>query len=61
MAPTILCSAKKDKRGYIEQTCPPILERLDIDASDWLVLTTKFEPRFRNLVGSYQNLKDPLK
>ena len=50
---------KEDKRGYVEQSRPAILERLDIDASDWLVLTIKFEPRFRNLVGSYQKFKKP--
>ncbi len=48
---------REDKRGYIEQNCPPILERLDIDESDWLILTTKFESRFKSLVGSYQKLK----
>lgn len=49
---------REDKRGYIDNSLSPILDRLDITSKDWLVLTTKFETRFKSLVGCTQRLKD---
>ena len=48
---------REDKRGYIEQSQPSILERLDIQTDDWLILTTQFESRFKSLVGCYRRLQ----
>lgn len=38
-------------------TTPPILDRLEIDLQQWSYLTTKFESRFKTLVGAAQNLR----
>ena len=43
---------RDDKRGFISQSQLPILDRLGIEESVWLVLTTKFESRFKSLVGA---------
>ncbi len=48
---------RDDKRGAIPATLPPILERLDIDPKQWLFMTTKFESRFKSLVGCAYKLK----
>lgn len=48
---------RDDKRGAIPASLPPILERLEIDAKQWLILTTKFESRFKRLVGCANQLK----
>ncbi|WP_189400208.1 transposase [Arenicella chitinivorans] len=45
-------SVRRDKRGAISEKLPPILERLDLDAASWLILTTEFEKRFQSWVGS---------
>jgi hypothetical protein len=42
---------REDKRGYIEDN-HPILERLAIDAEQWLTLTTEFEQHFTHAVGA---------
>jgi REP element-mobilizing transposase RayT len=43
---------REDKRGYIPEHIPPILQRLDMDARHWLYLTKNFEGPFKNLVGA---------
>jgi REP element-mobilizing transposase RayT len=43
---------RDDKRGAIIQSLPPILERLSLDHEAWGQLTTQFEHRFGNWVGS---------
>ena len=48
---------REDKRGHIDNRYPSILDRLDISSSEWLILTTKFESRFKNLVGCKEKLK----
>ncbi len=48
---------REGKRGSINQTLPPILDRLDIEPETWLVLVTKFESRFKSLVGAKEVLK----
>ena len=47
---------REDKRGYIDQQHPPILERLDIDSRQWLSLTTQFESRFKSLAGARHSI-----
>jgi hypothetical protein len=34
---------RDDKRGFIDNNCPPILERLSISSKQWLINTTRFE------------------
>ena len=48
---------REDKRGTIDATLPPILERLNIEAKHWLFLTQHFESRFKGLVGTAYQLK----
>ena len=40
------------KRGRINVTLPPILERLALDQDSWHILTTEFEQKFGQWVGS---------
>jgi hypothetical protein len=48
---------REDKRGVIPENLPPILERLNMDASQWCYLTQNFESPFKGLIGSIQKLK----
>jgi len=48
---------KANKRGQIPASTSPILQRLNIDASDWLTMAQQFEGRFGHLVGPIQSLK----
>jgi len=43
---------KPTKRGYIDASLPPRLQRLSLDIDAWKILTTKFEAQFRQGVGS---------
>ena len=43
---------REDKRGAINNKLPLILERLAITPKQWLYLSTRFESRFKNLVGT---------
>jgi hypothetical protein len=47
----------ENKRGYIPENQPPILERLQIDPKHWLYMTQHFESRFKGLVGASHALK----
>jgi hypothetical protein len=47
----------ENKRGYIPDQQPPILERLQVDPKHWLYMTQHFESRFKGLVGSSYALK----
>ena len=38
---------REDKRGYIKQSTPPILERLSVDQQEWLVASSQFEKIFK--------------
>ncbi|WP_051333428.1 hypothetical protein [Aliagarivorans marinus] len=42
---------REDKRGAIDATTSPILERLNIDHQCWLELTTGLEKHFGGVVG----------
>lgn len=48
---------REDKPGYINKNIPPILQRLNINATEWLTLATQFERNFRTFVGSIDQLK----
>ncbi len=41
----------ENKRGYIPDDQPPILDRLQIEPKHWLYMTQNFESRFKGLVG----------
>ena len=43
---------REDKKGYIPEHLPAILQRLDMDARHWIYLTKNFEQPFKNLVGA---------
>jgi len=43
---------REDKRGEINSSLPPILERLSLDRNSWLILATQFERQFGQWVGS---------
>ncbi|MFC1348575.1 MAG: transposase [gamma proteobacterium symbiont of Phacoides pectinatus] len=47
---------REDKRGTIDQALPPILERLHIEAPEWMEMTSGFEERFKTLVGNRQRI-----
>jgi hypothetical protein len=42
---------REDKRGYIESTHFPLLERVNISPENWLKLTTQFTRVFHGAVG----------
>ena len=42
---------RENKRGYIESTHLPLLERVNISAENWLKLTTQFTRVFHGAVG----------
>ena len=48
---------RDDKRGHINNTLPPILERLSFNENAWKVLTTNFEQQFKQWVGSEHIVK----
>ena len=48
---------RDDKRGAIDQSAPPILNRLNIPVEHWLELSTKFEKRFKGIAGSAHSIK----
>ena len=48
---------RDDKRGYINNELPPILDRLNIDPKHWHYMTQHFESHFKGLVGSAYKLK----
>ncbi|MEW8417121.1 MAG: transposase, partial [Candidatus Thiodiazotropha endolucinida] len=47
----------ENKRGYIPDHQPPVLERLQVDPKHWLYMTQHFESRFKGLVGASHALK----
>jgi len=48
---------RDDKRGYIHQNTPAILQRLNMDSKHWLYLTQHFESKLKGMVGSVHKLK----
>ncbi|MEJ2682478.1 MAG: transposase [Gammaproteobacteria bacterium] len=48
---------REDKRGYIPENSPPILERLKIDAKQWFYCAQHFESRFKKFVGKYHSIQ----
>lgn len=48
---------RDDKRGAIPDQLPAILIRLQIDPEQWRALSTRFESRFKVLVGGVQAIR----
>ena len=46
---------REDKRGYIKQSVPPILERLTVDKHTWLININQFEKVFNTRFNRKQN------
>lgn len=49
---------REGKRGTIDATAPPILQRLHISTKHWLELSTNFESRFKGIAGSAQSIRN---
>jgi len=49
--------SRNDKCGKIDANLPPLLNRLNFEAENWLHLSTHFESKLKGLVGSVINLK----
>ena len=47
----------EDKKGYIPDHLPSILQCLDMDARHWLYLTRNFEQPFKGLVGAVHHVR----
>ncbi len=52
---------RDDKRGSIDNSIPPILERLNIDVEHWIYNTRYFESQFKGLVGTAISIKSKFK
>jgi hypothetical protein len=48
---------RDDKRGAMSDSYSPILKQLQIDPAQWLTLTTRFESRFKVLVGASHRVR----
>ena len=51
---------RQGKRGSINQNIPDILDRLGIDPDNWVLATTHFESKFKNIVGLVESLRTAL-
>ena len=47
----------ENKRGFIPNSLPPMLERLQIDPKHWIYMAQQFESKFRGVVGAAHELK----
>ena len=48
---------RDDKRGHIDVSTPPLIDRLNIETQNWLYLTQYFESKLKGLVGAAYKLK----
>ena len=52
---------RADKRGALDASAPPILDRLKMEQKHWLYLTQQFESTFKGMVGRVFKLKQVCK
>lgn len=48
---------RDDKRGHIDKNTPLLLDRLNMEAKNWLFLTQHFESKLKGMVGAANKLK----
>ena len=48
---------RENKRGAISECEPEIMNRLGIDAENWLYITQNFESEFKSIVGAVDEVK----
>ena len=48
---------REDKKGAIATHLPPIIDRLGIETSDWVQLTTAFEKNTKTFVGAESSIE----
>ncbi|WP_283786379.1 transposase [Bermanella sp. WJH001] len=51
---------REDKRGAISKTLPPILQRLNINADNWIEITQTIERNFKGFIGKPDSLNNSL-
>ena len=51
---------REDKRGAISKTLSPILQRLNINADNWIELTQTIEINFNGFIGKPDSLNNSL-
>ena len=49
---------RDDKRGAIDQTLPPILNRLNIESKNWIYSAQYFESSFKQFAGTADKIKN---
>ena len=47
---------REDKRGSIDASLTPILQRIGLSSAQWLAVTTQFETHFKTAVGKEASL-----
>ena len=50
-------SIRVDKKGYIDDSLPPILKRLGLDELTWLDELNQFKTKGKKAIGTIQKLK----
>ena len=51
---------RENKRGAISECEPEIMNRLGIDAENWLYITQNFESEFKSIVGAFDEVKSKI-
>jgi REP element-mobilizing transposase RayT len=51
---------RENKRGAISECEPEIMNRLGIDAENWLYITQNFESEFKGIVGAVDEMKSKI-
>ena len=51
---------RENKRGAISENEPSIMDRLGIDAENWLYIAQNFESEFKGIVGAVDEVKSKI-
>jgi hypothetical protein len=54
-------SIRADKKGYIDDSLPPILKRLGLDEAAWLDELNQFKTKGKKAIGTIEKLKQYVK